>query len=556
MYRMNEVTNNTELKRVYSDSLKNNDIHVNVSKNEDELYGYLLLKDIDNKPIAIIKGIMTRAIYQSGITTITYFNYIFFGFGTIFVIVLSYLLRRIVITRLEKLNKAIINIEAKKELSLRVNEEGEDEITSVEKETNKMLSTIEEYSDQQKILLNKISTELDNVNKFSKKLQETETLLRDTINFMPSMLIILGKDLTITQLNSLSQQSLGKNIDDLKGKSVFEIYPFLVNYKEKILNALEKKSPETVERIEHQHGDAAHYYKLVIFPLSFPEKDQCLAIKIDDITDYVVLEDKIRQNDKLSSIGVLTAGIAHEIINPINYVESVIPLLKNNISYFIDTFNQLSTMKSDSDNTKQFDQLVTVAKYNEIDNKLNETNQLLDKVKASADKTDEIVKNLKSFVRMDENIKKKVNIHDGINSTVNILKYKCGDRISLIKEYSDIPEIECIPGKLNQVFMTIIFNAIDAIPNKGDIIIKTSQDKDNVIISIKDNGKGISDENKKKIFQPFFTTKKADSGTGLGLAISREIIQELRGSINFKSELGIGTEFIITLPKKAEYVTS
>ena len=160
----------------------------------------------------------------------------------------------------------------------------------------------------------------------------------------------------------------------------------------------------------------------------------------------------------------------------------------------------------------------------------------------------QIVKDLRTFSRMDENEFKPFNIHDGIDSTLLLLHHKMQNRITVHKNYGKIPHVECLPGKLNQVFMNILTNSVLAIDGEGEITIETSGSKDQVKISFKDNGKGMTPEVKDHIFEPFFTTRSVGEGTGLGLSISYSIIQEHAGTIEVASEPGEGTEFTINLP--------
>jgi signal transduction histidine kinase len=145
---------------------------------------------------------------------------------------------------------------------------------------------------------------------------------------------------------------------------------------------------------------------------------------------------------------------------------------------------------------------------------------------------------------------KVANIHEGLDSTLILLRNKYKQRIEIEKHYGDIPEIECYPGQLNQVFMNILSNAIDAIDDKGTITISTLKSNEKVEISIKDTGRGIPENIRTKIFEPFFTTKDVGHGTGLGLSISHGIIEKHNGSIKVESNVGKGSEFIIALPVK------
>ena len=141
-------------------------------------------------------------------------------------------------------------------------------------------------------------------------------------------------------------------------------------------------------------------------------------------------------------------------------------------------------------------------------------------------------------------------IHEGLDSTLILLRNKYKKRIEIHKNYGRIPEIECYPGQLNQVFMNVLSNAIDALPDKGSITISTSKSNESVRISIKDTGKGIPVDIQSRIFEPFFTTKEVGQGTGLGLSICHSIIEKHNGSIKVNSEVGKGSEFVIVLPVK------
>ncbi len=147
---------------------------------------------------------------------------------------------------------------------------------------------------------------------------------------------------------------------------------------------------------------------------------------------------------------------------------------------------------------------------------------------------------------------KPANLHEGLDLTLVMLHNKYKHHVEVVKDYGALPMVECFPGKLNQVFMNILSNAIEAISEKGTITIETREDKQNkqVLISIKDDGAGMSERTKSDLFNPFFTTKEVGKGTGLGLSISHGIIEQHKGSIKVKSKLGEGSEFIISIPVK------
>ena len=214
------------------------------------------------------------------------------------------------------------------------------------------------------------------------------------------------------------------------------------------------------------------------------------------------------------------------------------------IRQVLDIYNSI-TPDNAEDRLIKIEELKKRIEYKET---IREITQLIDTVKTGTERTTEIIKGLRTFSRLDEDVLKFADIHEGLDSTLILLLNKCRDRIEIEKGFGDIPQIECYPGQLNQVFMNILSNAIDAIEGKGKLRIVTSKSNGTIRISIKDTGKGIPDHIQSKIFEPFFTTKDVGKGTGLGLSITYSIIEKHNGSIEVRSTSGQGTEFVITLP--------
>ncbi|UII35145.1 ATP-binding protein [Fulvivirga ulvae] len=240
--------------------------------------------------------------------------------------------------------------------------------------------------------------------------------------------------------------------------------------------------------------------------------------------------------------------MAHEINNPINFVSAGIDSLTANyedLNLIIKKYNQLAP---EADNTELFREIEKLKKELDMDYLLEEIPELLNSVKSGANRTTEIIKSLRNFTRLDEDQLKKANINEGLDSTLVILRNQMTNKIEVIREYGDLQPINCYPGQLNQVFMNILNNAIQAIDNEGRICIQTTQNEDSAIVKIKDSGRGMSEDLKKRIFDPFFTTKDVGEGTGLGLSISYGIIEKHHGKIEVNSTAGEGTEFIIELP--------
>lgn len=260
-------------------------------------------------------------------------------------------------------------------------------------------------------------------------------------------------------------------------------------------------------------------------------------------------QSQLVQSEKMASLGQLVAGIAHEINNPVNFISAGVDSLSTNleeIRQVLDIYHKV-TSANVKEKLKEIEELKVKVEYKEA---IREINKLIESIKNGTNRTTEIVRGLRTFSRLDEDILKMADIHEGLDSTLILLHNKYKNRIEIIRNYGNIPLIECYPGQLNQVFMNILSNAVDAIDEKGTITISTSISDRFIQVSIKDTGQGIPENIREKIFDPFFTTKGVGKGTGLGLSITQSIIEKHKGSINVKSEKEKGTEFIITLPVK------
>ena len=254
------------------------------------------------------------------------------------------------------------------------------------------------------------------------------------------------------------------------------------------------------------------------------------------------------QSEKMASLGQLTAGVAHELNNPINFISASIKPLQRNVEDLLGLLNKYDAVIEKSNLSAEFGEVEELKESVDMAYMIKETQNLFKGIVEGSSRSMQIVKDLRTFSRMDENEFKPVDIHEGIDSTLLLLHHKMQNRITVHKNYGKVPHIECLPGKLNQVFMNILTNSILAIEEKGEISIETSSMEDKVKISMKDNGRGMPPEVREHIFEPFFTTRTVGEGTGLGLSISYSIIEEHNGVIEVYSEPGEGTEFIIILP--------
>ncbi len=265
-------------------------------------------------------------------------------------------------------------------------------------------------------------------------------------------------------------------------------------------------------------------------------------------------QSQLVNQEKMASLGQLTAGIAHEINNPINFVSSNITPLKRDIKDIMEVieFYRESGLREFSPDTKK--EAKQLEEDLELDYVLEEVDQLLKGMEDGAKRTVEIVKGLRLFSRVDEQDVKKVDLHDGINSTLILLNSTIPGKIRIVREFGELPMVECLAGKINQVFMNILNNAVHALSDHLEkisdpkITVRTKAFSDHVKVEIEDNGPGMPEHVKQRIFEPFFTTKPVGKGTGLGLSIVYSIIENHKGSLEVNTEEGQGTTFIISLP--------
>jgi len=256
---------------------------------------------------------------------------------------------------------------------------------------------------------------------------------------------------------------------------------------------------------------------------------------VQDVTEAHRSREQLVQADKLAAIGTLAAGVAHEINNPIGFIASNL----NTMSKYLGKISKL-VAKQLEDKSYEGGILRDI---------MEDFQDAVDESREGAERVKDIVADLKSFSRVDRSQAEYASINDGIATTLNIvwneLKYKC----TVEKDFGELPDLYCRLNQLNQVFMNLLINASHAIDKEPGVIkIRTWTEDESIVVSIKDNGKGIPPEQLSKIFEPFFTTKEVGKGTGLGLSLAYDIVTKHNGSMDVRSEVGVGTEFIVTLP--------
>lgn len=265
-------------------------------------------------------------------------------------------------------------------------------------------------------------------------------------------------------------------------------------------------------------------------------------------------QSKLIQSEKLASIGQLAAGVAHEINNPIGFIFSNFGTLEQ---YLEDLFQMLDAYEQAEASVSDGAALARIRSLKadlDIDYLKEDIPNLMRESRDGIQRVRKIVQDLKDFSRVDARQEwESVDLHAGIDSTLNIVNNEIKYKADVVKHYGALPEVQCLPSELNQVFMNLLVNAAHAITaERGTITISTGVEGPNVWVEVADTGAGIAQENLKRIFDPFFTTKPVGKGTGLGLSLSYGIVQKHSGRMEVHSELGVGTRFRVTLPIQHE----
>ncbi|QIR37088.1 GHKL domain-containing protein [Tolypothrix sp. PCC 7910] len=302
------------------------------------------------------------------------------------------------------------------------------------------------------------------------------------------------------------------------------------------------------QRVEERTQELQHSYQTL--EQRVEERTQELKQALQDLK---ATQAQLIQTEKMSSLGQMVAGVAHEINNPINFIYGNIQCADEYIKDLLNLVNLYEQQYPESN-------CIIEETIEDIDLVFlrQDLLKLLDSMKIGAERIREIVLSLRNFSRLDEADSKEVDIHEGIDNTLLILSHKIKSDIKVLTNYRDLPLVECYPAQINQVFMNILSNAIDALlelesQTSKHIFIETSKLDDTYIkVGIRDNGPGIPPEIRNKLFDPFFTTKPVGKGTGLGLSICYQIIENHKGKIELASEVGQGTEFAILLPIKTQ----
>lgn len=263
---------------------------------------------------------------------------------------------------------------------------------------------------------------------------------------------------------------------------------------------------------------------------------------------------RLLQSEKMASLGQMAAGVAHEINNPIAFVNSNFSTLRQYIQVYknlTDNYRALVKKLKQQEFPEFKEALSEIEQYEQQEdiNFINDdAEELISDSTSGINRVKSIVQGLKNFSHVDQAEQQEADINQCIEETLKMARVQIKDKCTINKNLQPLPPILCNPGKLNQVFMNLIINADQAIDEQGEIHITTHLAGDEIVVTVEDSGKGVASEHLSKLFDPFFTTKPVGEGTGLGLSISHGIIEEHNGTIDIKSELGKGARFLVRLP--------
>jgi signal transduction histidine kinase len=309
---------------------------------------------------------------------------------------------------------------------------------------------------------------------------------------------------------------------------------------ERSLDLMSKELIETNSGLRNELADR----KLADEALSKEKDEQRILIK-----KLEEAHNQLLQSEKMASIGQLAAGVAHEINNPIGYVNSNLGTLRSYVEKILsvlDAYEQAEAVCNPVARARAR----ALKEEVELDFLKEDILSLLKESGEGIQRVKQIVQDLKDFSHVDEAEWQLADLHSGLDSTLNVVNNEIKYKADVVREYGDIPRVECLPSQINQVFMNMLVNAAHAMDDdkRGLITVRTGADGDEVWVEFADNGKGIPPENLTRIFDPFFTTKPIGKGTGLGLSLSYSIVEKHHGRIEVISEVGKGTIFRVILP--------
>jgi len=406
-------------------------------------------------------------------------------------------------------------------------------------------------------------------------MKRTESRIRNILDTAMEGVIVANEEGKIIWVNPASETMFGLEKEKLIGMSFEMLIP--EKHKERHNAAMKEFCKEGSNanmgkhyQLEGLRSNGTEFSMEVVHSAFKEGSGHLITAFIRDKTEENMVVDELEkayseikeaqahlvQSEKMSSIGQLAAGVAHEINNPVGYVKSNIGVLSEYVEDILQLIGGYEALLSVIEAEDKEAITIEVKRVREMAQKMDVGFLLSDLSRLTAESFEgiervrEIVLNLKEFSHVDQAERQPFNINNGLESTIKIVWNELKYKAEVIKEYGEIKEIQCYPQQLNQVFMNLLVNAGQAIENKGKIWVRSYMHNGHVIAEVEDTGLGIKKEHLNKVFDPFFTTKPVGKGTGLGLSITYGIVQRHGGRIDVESEVGKGTKFRVLLPVK------
>lgn len=393
--------------------------------------------------------------------------------------------------------------------------------------------------------------------------------------------IVLDANTRIQHWNAFVAQRCGKNLEQAKGRLFVDVFPEADTSRfERMVELARDKSTHVynhwlempalvqlpVSTAEHgrlalqstlffpfETPDGSIHYGLVMYETStLAQSSEQLELALNALGSKQVEQDQLLrkleaansqllQSEKMAAIGQLAAGVAHEINNPIGYVFSNLKTLDGYVHDLLKIIDAVDAATS-------LDDVRQLKRSLEYDYIRGDVEALISESGDGIDRVKQIISALKDFSHIEEETFRLADLHRGLDSTLNVVNNELKYKAEVVKEYGELPEVDCISSQINQVVMNLLVNAAHAIEQFGRITLRTACAGDWVWIEVEDTGKGIESKLLNRIFEPFFTTKPIGKGTGLGLALSYSIVQKHHGRIEVHSEVGKGSRFRVWLP--------
>jgi PAS domain S-box-containing protein len=442
--------------------------------------------------------------------------------------------------------------------------------------------------DEMGLLLTTLKNMSVDLSEAEQTVKEERNLLRTVIDNVPDHIYVKDTENRYVVSNNAFARRVGATTQEVIGKTVFELFTQelasqfyaddqeIIRSGQLLLNRESSYADKTGKKIWNQtskvplRDSSGKIVGLVGIARDITERkrtEEALKKSHDELqqalSELKKTQAQILQSEKMASIGQLAAGVAHEINNPTGFVSSnlktlsdyqndIFSLIKEYKKLIADLKETMATAEYPGSIPEQMEQIVALESKVDINYILDDIPNLIEESQEGTERIKKIVIDLKDFAHPGEQELKYANINKNLDSTLNIVWNELKYKATVTKDYGDLPQVQCYPQQISQVFMNLLINAAQAIEKQGEIRIATRAVDGQVEVAISDTGSGIPKENLSKIFDPFFTTREVGKGTGLGLNVAYNIVKKHKGTIDVDSQVRKGTTFIIRIPVETD----